>query len=246
MIMKRYTLALGLAGLGVLQQVTPAHALAWEIGNSTQTGFLQSSGVSFGQSFDTSVLGGSGVGTASSPASITSWSFYSNAAPTSGGDLYIFSTPYTGTVTALKSTTTNLIGKSNTGTYNAANLTYSYDFGSGLHLPNSGKYYAYSDAAFPAGRLHYFSSTTTYDGSTLGRWTASSTSSTFTNQETLFDAKFQANFTSTPVPFEFSPTQGVVLGLPLFIGLRMLKKRMALKKSKSEIHEMIRSRVNLS
>ncbi len=44
------------------------------------------------------------------------------------------------------------------------------------------------------------------------------------------------------VPWEFNPTEGVALGLPLFIGLRVLKKRRALKKSQSEVHEMIRSR----
>lgn len=46
----------------------------------------------------------------------------------------------------------------------------------------------------------------------------------------------------TAVPFEFSPGQGVALGLPLFIGLRMLKKRRALKKSTREVQEMVRSR----
>lgn len=50
----------------------------------------------------------------------------------------------------------------------------------------------------------------------------------------------------TAVPFEFSPSQGIALGLPLFIGLRMLKKRRALKKSTREVQEIVRSRVNLS
>lgn len=44
---------------------------------------------------------------------------------------------------------------------------------------------------------------------------------------------------ATEVPFEFNPGQGVALGLPLFIGLRMLKKRRALKKSNSELKEII-------
>jgi len=34
----------------------------------------------------------------------------------------------------------------------------------------------------------------------------------------------------TPVPFEFSPEQGVLLGVPLFLGLRQIKKRSAAKK----------------
>lgn len=42
---------------------------------------------------------------------------------------------------------------------------------------------------------------------------------------------------ATPVPFEFSPTEGIVLGLPLFIGLRMLKKKMASKRSKIVIEQ---------
>jgi hypothetical protein len=32
---------------------------------------------------------------------------------------------------------------------------------------------------------------------------------------------------STPVPFEFSPEQGFILGVPLFLGLRKLKKKRA-------------------
>lgn len=51
-------------------------------------------------------------------------------------------------------------------------------------------------------------------------------------------------FSPTAVPFEFSPGQGIALGLPLFIGLRMLKKPKALKK-RTRVHEMINSRVNL-
>ncbi len=53
---------------------------------------------------------------------------------------------------------------------------------------------------------------------------------------------FSATPASAAVPWDFSPTQGVALGLPLFIGLRMLKKRRALKKSQSEVHEMIAQR----
>jgi len=35
---------------------------------------------------------------------------------------------------------------------------------------------------------------------------------------------------STPVPFEFSPEQGVILGIPLFLGLRKLKSKNAIQK----------------
>ena len=44
--------------------------------------------------------------------------------------------------------------------------------------------------------------------------------------------------TATSVPFEFSQTEGIALGLPLFIGLRMLKKRKALKNSTRELQEI--------
>ena len=40
------------------------------------------------------------------------------------------------------------------------------------------------------------------------------------------------------VPFDFSPSQGIALGLPLFIGLRMLKKRRALKNSTRKVHDL--------
>jgi len=35
---------------------------------------------------------------------------------------------------------------------------------------------------------------------------------------------------STPVPFEFSPEQGFILGIPLFLGLRKLKSKKAAQK----------------
>ena len=35
---------------------------------------------------------------------------------------------------------------------------------------------------------------------------------------------------STPVPFEFSPEQGFILGIPLFLGLRKLKSKNAAQK----------------
>ncbi len=38
------------------------------------------------------------------------------------------------------------------------------------------------------------------------------------------------NGVSLAVPFEFSPEQGVLLGVPLFLGLRQIKKRSAAKK----------------
>jgi len=34
-------------------------------------------------------------------------------------------------------------------------------------------------------------------------------------------------YSATPVPFEFSPEQGFILGVPLFLGLRKLKKKRA-------------------
>ena len=46
---------------------------------------------------------------------------------------------------------------------------------------------------------------------------------------------------ATAVPFEFSPGQGIALGLPLFIGLRMLKKRRALKNS-TRVHDLTSAR----
>ncbi len=48
---------------------------------------------------------------------------------------------------------------------------------------------------------------------------------------TTFSKGFPKGSTvSTPVPFEFSPEQGVLLGVPLFLGLRQIKKRSAAKK----------------
>lgn len=110
MKLNRFLLVLGLTAIGLTTASKKASALTWTIGNYTDTGYLQAGDRVFGQSFNPSILGDSGVGTPSSAASIiTNWSFYSNAAPTSGGKLYIFSAPYSGPSTLLKNTTTNLI-----------------------------------------------------------------------------------------------------------------------------------------
>lgn len=45
---------------------------------------------------------------------------------------------------------------------------------------------------------------------------------------------------ATSVPFEFSPTEGIALGMPLFIGLRMLKKKWHQKEVKSSLSSAIK------
>ena len=40
---------------------------------------------------------------------------------------------------------------------------------------------------------------------------------------------------STAVPFEFDPNQGLVLGVPLFIGLRVLQKKLSSKRSRIKV-----------
>ena len=44
---------------------------------------------------------------------------------------------------------------------------------------------------------------------------------------------------ATAVPWEFSPVQGAALGLPLFIGLRMLKRKIASKRTTSKFTKAI-------
>jgi len=90
--------------------------------------------------------------------------------------------------------------------------------------------------AFNALELNFGSALTGAGGNTasiLGIGDAKPSSFKYNNDATLttFTKGFPKGSTvSTPVPFEFSPEQGVLLGVPLFLGLRQIKKRSAAKK----------------
>ncbi len=100
----------------------------------------------------------------------------------------------------------------------------------------SSQFYAYTDARFSSS----FSNTNPYSGGSA----FVSGGGNFVNYSSL-DWNFSATFTDAStqaVPFEFSPTEGIALGLPLFMGLRMLKKRRALKNSTREVHDWTSAR----
>ncbi len=50
---------------------------------------------------------------------------------------------------------------------------------------------------------------------------------TYPNNDPYITSSTLTPVASTPVPFEFSPEQGFILGIPLFLGLRKLKKKRA-------------------
>jgi len=105
--------------------------------------------------------------------------------------------------------------------------------------------YSYPDStnvptlnAFNALVLNFGSALTGAGGDTadiLGIGDADPSYISYSNAATLttFTKGFPTGATvngATPVPFEFSPEQGVLLGVPLFLGLRQIKKRSAAKK----------------
>ncbi len=212
--------ALGLAGISVLQQVGSASGLTFTVVNSAGSGTISTSYV--GQSFTPSIQGtGTGTAPSSGGAYLNSFSFgaVNSASGIASGMLYVFSSAYTGTPNNLASS--NPLGVSAPASGGQYNFS-----GNGVLLSNvTSPYYVYSDTLQSIGG----SSSSTYSGGNLF-FTFSGTSN-FASQST-FDTNFTATLTpagATGVPFEFSPIQGIVMGVPLFTGLRILKKRKALK-----------------
>ena len=64
-----------------------------------------------------------------------------------------------------------------------------------------------------------------YNGSGFSAVDSSSTS--YSGADPGITSSTLTPVASTPVPFEFSPEQGFILGIPLFLGLRKLKKKRA-------------------
>ena len=227
MELKQFSCVLGLA-IGIITSYIPkASALTWTSGiNTATTNYTEFPG----QSFTPNLQGNAGSGTSLSSGSafLNSFSFGSN----STGILYIFSSPYTGTPQSITSYTgVNKLGVSSA----AVNGTYS--FNGGLLLPDvTSKYYAYSDTSYTI----QYSSGNPYNGGQETYATSSNSTYSTANDSLNFSANFSSP--SASVPFEFSPTEGIALGLPLFIGLRMLKKRRALKNSSREVHDLTSAR----
>ncbi len=148
-------------------------------------------------------------------------------------------------------------------TFNITSLSFQENGVSGTYtLDNSSNYYqnnnysstlAKNQIRVVSGAVNswnFYASNSNATGDTWGRnffedgfgnpaLSYTSTGSSFNQAYYNFDlngTKFTA--ASATVPFDFSPSQGVVLGLPLFIGLRMLKKHRALKKSTRKVHDL--------
>lgn len=220
MKLQNLSLTLGLAGLCVLQQVSSARALSYTTSNSAGT---SSSGQGyFGQSFTPSIQGNAGTGTAPSSGNVflNSFSFggVNTASGIAGGYLYIFANQFTGTPEQLA--TSSYYAKSNL----ASGGVWTFS-GNGVDLSVNSTYYAYEDGLIPS--IGY-SDTNPYSGGIIdGVGTAGENFSANTVAYANYDSNFTATYTAsvTAVPWEFNPAQGVVLGLPLFLGLRILNKR---------------------
>jgi hypothetical protein len=222
-----FALTIAVSTGGILIDAHKANALNWTVSN--QQGTSVSSSGYFGQSFTPSNLGANGLGSAptSGSAYLQDFSLGSN----STGKLYIFSSQYTGNTSSLATYSgSDLIGVSNVSTSGI----YQFSLG-GLLLPNvNSTYYDYEDGLISSVK---FSSSNPYSGGIA--YSTASPSSAY-GAVLSFDLNFSANLaTATAVPWNFSPESGLALGLPLFITLRMLKKRKALKNSTRELQEII-------
>jgi len=76
---------------------------------------------------------------------------------------------------------------------------------------------------YSGGDFVYYNNGRDFSALTANSWT--STGGGF--GDAVFTATFNVPAASTPVPFEFSPEQGFILGIPLFLCLRKLKKKRA-------------------
>ncbi|MEH1930586.1 hypothetical protein [Nostoc sp.] len=222
MKLNRFLLVLGLTAIGLTTASKKANALTWTIG--TNSGMSTSVNYYHGQSFTPNVSGPSGLGTPGATVSLQSFTFGSS----SSGNLYIYSNQYSGTPSGLSSGS-GLIGVSSM----AVNGTYNFGNGGLLLSSVSSPFYAYTDSSISS-----LVGSNSYSGGSA--YFTSNSSSIFANSSTL-DWNFSATFTDTPtqaVPWNIEPRLGVALGLPLFIGLRMLKKRRALKNSSRKVHDL--------
>ena len=210
MKIKHFCLALNLATIGIIATNTPkASALTWTTGINSAT---ISDSEYPGQSFTPNLQGNAGSGTSPSNGSALLNSF--SLGPNSTGLLYIFSSAYTGSPNGLAS------GSNKLGVSSPA-VSGTYSFNGGLLLPDvTSKYYAYADSQYT---IQYTSDNPYNGGNELASFVG--------NYSTVPDSlNFSANFSSASVPWNFSPSEGIVLGVPLFIGLRILKRKRALRK----------------
>ena len=141
----------------------------------------------------------------------------------------------------MSTTTTNLVGTSAVSSYaGTAPNQNTFSFGGGLALNSNATYYAYSDTNYSGKGFNVYSSSVyKINGSGVTSYSNNNPSNGFgsANGARRFDATFDN--ASPGVPWEFSPVSGIALGVPLFIGLRILKKRAARKSTASKANETV-------
>jgi hypothetical protein len=153
------------------------------------------------------------------------WSLVDSNGQTSSGTFTTDGTSYqagtTYNITAITGTSNiNETGKTiaNISDYSGASNTLQWDGTNSSPLISnvSGIAWSNSDGEF-VGVYYSFSG---YSG-------VDSTSTTYESKDPSITSSTLTPAASTPVPFEFSPEQGFILGVPLFLGLRKLKKKRA-------------------
>jgi hypothetical protein len=100
--------------------------------------------------------------------------------------------------------------------------------------PAQSGYFGFEDLSVPSAPIYGWA-----------KWTTSATN-TLTLNDWYYNATPGASITvgATDIPFDFNPLQGAALGVPIFIGLRQLKRRkaklntMVSVKGKEKIHPL--------
>ena len=215
-----------LSCLATVIALEPAYSLTYTIGNNFSAGSVSTTAL-YGQSFTPSVGGNAadtnfGIVASQNPSTV-----YLNS--------FTFNDPSYNTLPAtigIYDSSGSLI----TSSISKSNSTYNFDGSTSLNYTQ--KYSAFSTTRIAS--AGYFVGTG-YPGG--GRLISNSTPP---GSESSFDLRFSATFSDSSatqaVPWNVEPGQGVALGLPLFIGLRMLKKRRALKNSTRKVHDLTSAR----
>jgi len=204
MNMQNLGIALGVAGLGVVLQVvnSPANALVF---NATYTDTVSNvsgvNGISVGNSAVITVAldnGGTSIDSQTwTPSDVQSITFNFN----NGANETVFNPVFAATggtfVTNGAGVLTSVTSKLNSGT-GSVKSTNSTTVPSGFYL-NGG------NSVFYTSNGGYVALTNVTNDTNAADWTISAASS--------------------PVPWDFNPTAGAAIGIPLFLGLRILRGR---------------------
>ena len=224
---RRHTFIAVFSCLATVIASKPAYSLTFTIGNDYSATSVGSATL-YGQTFTPSVGGN---------AADTNFTIVSSQNPST---VYLNSFTFNDTSYNTLPATIGIYNSSGsliTSSILKSNYTYNFDGNKPLNFTQ--KYFAFSTTRIASGS--YSAAVGGYSGG--ARLLNNSTPPGSEGSANLkFYATLSDSSATTAVPFEFNPEQGIALGLPLFIGLRMLKKRRALKNSTRSVHDLTSAR----